>query len=275
MNTSSIQPVNLRCEYLRGPLGIDTARPRLSWQLSGERRGAMQSAYQVMVTTTEPGNDVVWDSGRVASDASVHVEYGGPALRSRQRYHWTVTVWDENDHAATSTEAWWEMGLLAADEWRADWIGLGNAGPFGSPLPAGGTRPRQAGTAAADTANASVLAFGERRPSPYLRTTFEVAGPVRRARIYATARGVYELRLNGERVGDALLPPGWTDYHQRIQYQTYDVSKQLRDGVNTIGAILGDGWYCGYLGFDPRWRAYRYGYKPSLLLRLEVDMEDG
>ncbi|HEX7001658.1 MAG TPA: glycoside hydrolase family 78 protein, partial [Trueperaceae bacterium] len=196
-------------------------------------------------------------------------------LGSGRRYDWIVTAWDEQGQQATSSGASWEMGLLTEGEWQAEWIGLGNAGPFGGPLPPGGTRPRQPGGAAFDPALASLHAHGERRPSPYLRNTFSIGGPVRRARVYATARGVYELRLNGKRVGDTLLAPGWTDYDRRIQYQTYDVTDLLRHGENVIGAALADGWYSGYLGFDPRWRAFRYGYKPSLLLRLEVELEGG
>ena len=292
---SSITPVDLRCEYLLEPLGIDVLVPRLSWVLEGSRRGARQTAYRVEVTSD--AGTVVWDSGRVDGSASVHVEYRGEALRSRERYRWTVTVWDEDGAHATSAVSWWEMGLLSPGEWGARWIGLGNQGPFGSPLRTGGTQPRTApaeegggrpesttgpdgdavpipslGITAVDVTEAT---YGERRPSPYLRTTFDLDRPWARARVYATARGLYDLSLNGEAVGDARLAPGWTDYHQRIQYQTYDVTSLLRPGLNALGAILGTGWYSGYLGFDPRWRSFRYGYRPSLLLRLEVRFEDG
>ncbi len=295
--SASITPVDLRCEYLREPLGIDVLEPRLSWVLAGSRRGARQTAYRVEVVLEGAQDRVVWDSGRVESSSSVHVEYGGEALLSRGRYRWTVTVWDEDGTAVTGAPSWWEMGLLAPDEWGARWIGLGNQGPFGSPLRTGGTRPRTApaeeepaeekpdtgpdgdavpspslGIAAVDVTEAT---YGERRPSPYLRTTFDLDRPWRRARVYATARGLYDLRLNGGPVSDARLAPGWTDYHQRIQYQTFDVTSLLRPGRNALGAVLGTGWYSGYVGFDPRWRSFRYGYRPSLLLRLEVWFEDG
>lgn len=302
---ASIAPIELRCEYLQGPIGIDVVVPRLSWVLEGQRRGARQTAYRIEVRAgTEPGAGV-WDSGRVESGTSVHVEYRGPVLESRRRYVWTVTVWDEDGAVAVSQPSFWEMGLLAREEWGARWIGLGNAGPFGAPLKTGGTRPRTApsednangpdagtsedtGSAGAPdgddaprdssthtAADVTEQTYGERRPCPYLRTSFDLDRPWTRARVYATARGLYELRLNGEPVSDARLAPGWTDYHQRIQYQTYDVTDRLRLGENALGAVLGTGWYAGYLGFDPRWRAFRYGYRPSLLLRLEVWFEDG
>jgi alpha-L-rhamnosidase len=113
------------------------------------------------------------------------------------------------------------------------------------------------------------------RPSPYLRKTFELNKPVRAASLYATARGVYELRLNGARVGDAVLAPGWTDYDKRIQYQTYDVTQMLATGENVIGGILGDGWFAGFVGMDPKRRGAHYGPRPQLLVQLNVEYEDG
>lgn len=272
---ASIHPVKLRCEYLTNPLGIDVNQPRLSWLLEGKRRGARQTGYRIVVTLgphdlgKEQGN--VWDSGRVESSQSIHVPYGGPLLRSRTRYHWKVQVCDEDGQVAESEPAFWEMGLLDPGEWQASWIGLGNAGPFGAPLPPEGLNPVQGG----EPASEEYRVFGEHRPSPYLRKTFEVTKPVGQARLYATARGLYGLHLNGRRVGNAQLTPGWTGYDKRIQYQTYDVSAYLKPGSNALGAILGDGWYCGYLGFDPRWRAYHYGLRPSLLLQLVIEFTDG
>lgn len=301
--TSSIQPVDLRCEYLRDPIGIDALRPRLSWVLEGSQRGARQTAYRVMVladvaagansASVEAGTAppvaggeppsaewrLLWDSGRVASSASTHIEYCGPPLRSRARCRWSVMVWDESGRSATSTSAHWEMGLLEPTDWGASWIGLGNASPFGTPLPKEGTRPRRSGAhpagAAAQARAAALSAYGEWRPSPYLRTAFQLESLPSYARLYVTAQGLYEPRLNGERVGDARLSPGWTDYNERVQYQTYDVTQHLQRGSNVLAARLGDGWYAGHLGFDPRWPAYRYGYRPSLLARLELTLGDG
>ncbi|MGD2175997.1 MAG: alpha-L-rhamnosidase N-terminal domain-containing protein, partial [Candidatus Brocadiaceae bacterium] len=243
------QPANLRCEYLRNPMGIETPRPRLSWWVSDDRRGAVQSAYRILVASDpellEEGRGDVWDSGKVASDRSIQVEYDGPELRSRQCCWWKLRTWDADDTPSPWSEAArWEMGLLRAEDWSAEWIGM----------------PREEATEAAT----------------YLRRAFELDGPVVRARAYATALGVYELRLNGQKVGDHVFPPGWTDYKKRVMYQTYDVTEMLREGENALGAIVGDGWYCGRLGWGEKPEEGRFGGRPPrFLLQLEVEFEDG
>jgi alpha-L-rhamnosidase len=233
--------VNLRCELRSNPLGIDTLVPRLSWELVSDRRGARQTAYHVVV---EDGAGVLWDSGKVASDQSVHVAYQGRPLSSRQRVTWRVRVWDENDAMSDfSSPAWWEMGLLAAGDWQAEWIG-------------------------------SSLVGGARvsSPAPFFRKEFAVSKPVAQARLYASALGLYEFELNGARVGDEIFAPGWTDYHKRVQYQVFDVTEMLRGGANALGAILGDGWYCGYIAAMDR---QHYGERPQLLGQLEITYSDG
>jgi len=255
--TTDLTPMRPRCEYLTNPLGIDIARPRLSWTLESARRAQRQSAYQILVAADEEslraGAGDLWDSGRVESGQSVHVDYAGPAPRSGQRCWWAVRVWDQDDAVSPySAPSWWEMGLLDPADWGdTAWIGLDTMSddPPGDPDLPGLV------------------------PSPYLRRTFTLTKPVRRARLYATARGLYEARLNGQRVGDALLAPGWTDYTTRIQYQTYDVTTLLRDGENALGAILGTGWYAGYLGFAGQYGLY--GTRPQLLARLHIEYDDG
>ncbi len=233
---------NLRCEYKVDPLGIDVAQPRLSWQLRSEARGAAQSAYQVEVTRD---GKKVWDTGKVVSDRSVHVPYGGPELESSRRYTWRVRVWDGAGQAsAWSPIASWEMGLLAPGDWKARWIE----------------------SAKDEGAKAS-------QPAPMLRGTFVVKGKVRSARAYVTSLGLYELEINGRRVGDQLLTPGWTSYNKRLQYQTYDVTAHLRAGENAIGAMLGDGWYRGFLAWKDR-RAV-YGDRLALLCQLRIEYEGG
>ena len=241
--------IRLRCEYADHPFGMDVLQPRLSWQLESKRAGAKQSAYQVMVRDlAQPeGGPALWDSGKVLSDQSLHIPYEGPALQSRQQVAWTARVWDENGRPTRyAPEAGWEMGLLRREDWRAQWIGA----PF-----AGGAR--------------SAL------PAPYLRKTFTLGGEVRKARLYITALGLYEAWINGQRVGQesgAELTPGWTDYAQRVRYQVYDVTHLLQSGENLIGAILGDGWYCGNL----EWRGRQlYGDRPRLLAQLEISYEAG
>ncbi len=239
---------NLTCEYQINPLGIDELRPRLSWQIESDRRGVHQTAYQIQAALSEvalaSGQPLLWDSGKVESAQSIQVPYDGPALRSGQRVYWKVRVWDEVGDEAESSPAWWEMGLLDGSEWQANWIAPGWAEDISRP-----------------------------QPCPLLRRTFDVDGDLVSARLYATSLGLYELRLNGQQVGDAVLTPGWTSYQHRLQYQTYDVTELLQAGNNALGAILGDGWYRGYLGFTGGRNLY--GDQLALLLQLKLVYEDG
>jgi alpha-L-rhamnosidase len=257
--TDSLEsPTNLRCEYLVDPLGIDRTAPRLSWEMVDPRRGALQTAYHVLAAddpaklNADDGN--LWDTGRVESDKSTQIAYDGPPLRSRMRVWWKVRVWDrEGRPSRWSAPASWTMGLPNASDWQAKWIG--------DPAP-----PPE---------NTDPLA------PPMLREAFELAdsSAIKRATVYVTALGLYELRINGARVGDHMLAPEWTDYHQRIQYQTYDVTDLLRAGENALGVTLGDGWYCGRIGLtgivpDGPPRGI-YGRQPRLLLQLEIERADG
>jgi alpha-L-rhamnosidase len=267
MVTTEIRPTRLRCEYLTNPLGLGEPSPRLGWILESNRRSQTQSAYQILVADNEEDlvadRGTLWDSGKVASSGSSNVVYEGKKLESRARCYWKVRVWDaDGNSSAYSEPAYWGTGLLHRSDWKGEWIGLGEADPDAGHEPPSGEElddPLLRGL----------------KPSPYLRKTFELDGAVRRARLYATARGVYELYLNGHRVGNHVLAPGWTDYDARVQYQTYDVTGMLRTGENVIGGILGDGWYTGYFGFDPKRRGAHYGRRPQLLAQLEVEYEDG
>lgn len=416
-------PANLQCEAMTDPLGIDILRPRLSWQLQDSRRGARQTAYEARVASSPERLEAkpdIWDSGRVASDQSVNIPYGGPALQSRRRYYWQVRVWDQDGQPSPySAAAWWEMGLLSPADWKAKWVSrdmplergdyqsqpkwiwaadehaLSNATPgnhafrfdfklpqapkgavlfitakddvaawingskvldispmgkfgrrvdpwgqfrqvdVGKSLQAGANslaaevvvdRPERGrapqggliallrvqmsdgrvqrfisdqnwGTASApgDEAwttkdysdstwpKAAVIAeIGQEplgdpwpaEPVDLLRRAFRISKPVRRARIYSTALGSYQLYLNGQRVGHDVLAPGWTDYRKRVVYQTYDVTSQLHQGENALGAILDGGWYADGLG----WLQNRYNFGPPpvrLLAQLEIDYADG
>ena len=235
---------NLTCIYRANPLGIDAMVPRLSWQIESNRRGARQTAYQVCAAA-EPGAQPVWDTGKVMSDQSVHLPYAGPALSSGQRVYWQVRVWDEEDAASEwSAPAFWEMGLLNSADWSAQWI----------------TPDWDEDTT-------------QSQPQPVLRRAFNLTGAVKSARAYVTSLGLYELHLNGARVGAGLLTPGWTSYDTRLQYQTYDVTALLQPGENAIGAMLGDGWYRGFMGFSGNRNTY--GDRLALLLQLVVTYTDG
>src|SRR5437867_6525861 len=232
----------LRVEHLTNPLGIDVARPRLSWRITSAERNTVQAAYQLQVTRNER---LIWDTGRTSGDSSVFVVYAGPDLESRRRYAWRVRVWDAKGRVSPwSAPGWWEVGFLQPSDWAAAWIGT-------APSPT-------------DSVGA---------PSPLLRRAFRVSGVVTRARLYATSLGLYEVYLNGTRVGDQLFTPGWTSYHHRVQYQTYDVTPLLRPGANVVGAMLGDGWYRGNLGFFGQ--RSLYGRRLAVRAQLEIHYESG
>ncbi|MBD3183331.1 Bacterial alpha-L-rhamnosidase [Candidatus Poribacteria bacterium] len=240
---------NLTCEYKVNPIGIDVAKPRLSWQISSDERNVFQCAYQVKVMEDknfqESEGDLIWDSDKVDSDQSIHVEYNGPELQKCKRYYWKVKVWDEKENESEWSEtAFWEMGLLEPDDWQAIWI-----------------HPN----IAEDTSKS--------QPCPMLRNEFTLAGKVKQARVYATSLGLYEIEINGTRVGDQVLTPGWTSYKNHLQYQTYNVTSLLNSGENAVGVILGDGWYRGYIGF--RDQRNFYGDKLGLLFQMLVVYEDG
>lgn len=315
----------------------------------------------------------IWDTGKVESDQSINIAYGGKGLESAKRYYWKVRVWDKNDKASSwSSPSWWEMGLLNQDDWKAKWINSKGASSINNPnqnYPARLENDRTLGqtftmessfktvagrfptwnTVGADMtltlykdgpngevlqrkqildvvdndwvslefekelpagtyyfeASAPVGIIGwwshsgdmlkggqayadgkpvngdrtlqvgkpsENTPASYLRNEFTIEKEVKQARLYSTALGIYEPHLNGKHVGKDLFAPGWTDYKDRVQYQTYDVTKLLKEGKNALGAILGDGWYSGYLAHLP---PDVYGSTTSLLMQLEIEYNDG
>jgi alpha-L-rhamnosidase len=200
MKMALLKVAALTCEYRNNPLGIDIERPRISWKIQSDRRGTMQKAYQIQVAAKhEDFTETIWDTGIIQSDESIHIEYGGPDIKPRTRYFYRVKVWDNFDSETPWSEiGWWETGLLSPVEWKAEWI---------TPDPE-----------VIDPLSESAF---------LLRKKFNLKDGITSARIYGTGVGLYELFLNGERVSDELLAPGWTSYHKRLQYQTYDVTEQL------------------------------------------------
>jgi alpha-L-rhamnosidase len=239
--------VRLICEYRTNPLGIDVEAPRLGWQMHTERLGARQVAYRILADSKpeglRDGQADLWDSGKVESDQSVHVVYSGKSLHSRQRVYWKVTVWDETGAQNASEPAWFETGLLDPNDWQAQWIGTALAGGPRSTIPV-----------------------------PYLRKNFSLPADAASARLYVTALGVFECSINGQLVSEDVFAPGWTDYNKRVQYLTYDVSSLIHRGENAIGAILGDGWAVGHIGWLQR---QNYVDRPQLLAQLEITLTDG
>ncbi len=253
-----MRPIDLRCEHRRDVPCVDDPAPRLSWTLESSERGRRQSAYQVIVSLE---NAQLWDSGRVESSSSVDVVYAGRALPPASDCRWRVRVWDE----AGESSPWSDPACFrtALREWRAQWISRDDADDPGVPVPE------------SESERAGDIMLERCRPAPFLRREFVVEEPVRRAMLYATARGLVELHLNGARVGDAVLAPGWTDYRKRIEYAAHDVTELLADGSNVLSAILGDGWYCGFVGMDLKRAGAHYGTHPELLCELHLEYADG
>ncbi|MFC5404373.1 family 78 glycoside hydrolase catalytic domain [Cohnella soli] len=233
----------LRVEYRNNPIGIGVRAPRFSWQLFGAGRGIRQGGYQIQVSEDDPQyRSLIWDSGAVNSDQSVHVLYEGGSLKSRQVYHVRARAWDTKGRESGWQSAFFETGILDFGEWQAQWI----------------------------TCDLEMQHRAE--ALPIFRKTFEAGSPLRAARLYATALGLYEVEVNGQRLKDQLLTPGWTSYSKRLQTQTYDVTEYIQIGVNAIGLTIADGWYKGRIGGHPR---DFYGDRRAALLELHLIYEDG
>ncbi len=416
--SGGLQVENLRCEYRVNPVGMDVVEPRLSWTLASDQRGQKQTAYHILVASSVETLDRdagdLWDSGKVVSDATLHVAYAGKPLRSRMRAWWKVRVWDKDGQpTAWTPHATWTMGLLKQSDWQAKWIAdpssMTNVAPRG---PLNGYHSQITNTADAtkwvavdlgesrsfdavrlfparpydwqpdtpgflfplrfrievahqpnfsdahlvvdrtqseelnpgtnapsynfsavtarfvrltatrlnrrDSTNFALalaemqvlreglnLAVGAKvtaldsietgawaltnltdgvtatvkpgaasaaLPGTMVRKSFSLPTAIRRATVYASALGLYELRINGRRVGNELLAPEWTSYRQRVQYQTHDVTGLLHSGENVLAAMLGEGWYAGRLMAMPR---FPYGNYPRFLLQLELELTDG
>lgn len=232
-----MKAIRLKTEYLFDPIGIDIDRPRLFWNCEG---GIKQTAYQIIAS-----NDVgtlLWNSGEVES-GSMRTQWGGAPVPPRTRVLWKIRLWDEDGEPGEWSEAYFETGLPKGGPWQAKWI-------------SGDYTPKKK----------------ERYPVDCFRKVFSVSG-IKKARLYITACGLYEARLNGRRVGDLILAPGHTDYRKRVQVQTYDVTDLLQDGENVLTVQLADGWYRGSCG---AWGSLnQYGTQTKFLAQLEMTGEDG
>ncbi|MEX0882100.1 MAG: family 78 glycoside hydrolase catalytic domain, partial [Cyclobacteriaceae bacterium] len=260
---SDLQTTYLRCEYRENPF-TDEKHPRLSWILESEVPAQKQTAYRILVASQpellEEGKADIWDSGKKSSDQTHQIVFAGESLRSRQVYYWKVRSWDKNgDPGPWSDMAHWEMGLLQKEDWKGNWIGK-DYEPQTTPIDFKGkslTLP----------------------PAPHLRKEVKIHRSIVKARLYITALGLYEFRINGEKVGEDYLAPGWTDYDKRLYYHVYDVTEQLRPGNQVLQAILSEGWYAGYIGYallvgNPVVREF-YGEVPAVKAQVEVTYQDG
>ena len=232
-----MKAIRLQTEYLTTPLGLGIAQARFSWNCED---GVKQTAYQILA---ERGGEVIWDSGKVASSSMTHIQYAGKPLASRDRVEWSVVLWDENDAPGEAAASWFELGLLNPFDWTAKWI-------------SGDYKQNKK----------------QRYPADCFRKAFAARKPIASARLYATARGVYDVTINGHRLENFILAPGMTDYRRRIQYQTYDVTGLLAE-ENKIELRLADGWFRGSVA------AYGvtnvFGTQTSAMAQLEITYADG
>ena len=244
----ALKPVALRCEYRTDPLGLDTLHPRFSWVLKADHRDELQKAYRILashsLSALMQGRGDMWDSGEITSSQSQQVEYEGHPLNSGEKVWWRVMVWDKNGRpSAFSAPANWEMGLLHTADWKAKWISISGA-PDAK----------------------------QEQPAIYIRKSFSLQHPILHARLYASALGLYHLYLNGTKVDRAALTPDDSDYRKRVSYQDYDVTHLMHNGKNAVGMSLGDGWYCGHVGFGG---AANYGSHPWGLAQIVITYRDG
>ena len=257
---STIRPriTRLTTNGRANPLGIPAQNLSFGWASTSTERGVKQRAYQIRVGTRPEGDDV-WNSGRVASARQVHIALPDSIVPApATRYHWQVRIWDQAGRVSDWSEnAWFETGLAGAAGWSgAMWV-----------------RPSPPATSSVAGPSSGKSAPAEVQTSlPLLRGEFTARAGVASVRLYASAQGLYEASVNGRRVGDHYLAPGWTDYNKRIQHQTYDITTLVRPGINVVGAALADGWFRGKVGLN--WTAV-YGTDPAFIAKVKIDYEDG
>ena len=241
-------------EGFTNPLGFYDSSPTFSWKLPVSDGVSSQSAYQIVVASSPDllsNNADLWNSEKQDTDQSVWVKYAGKDLQSRQKVFWQVKYWNQDGEASQwSAINHFELGLLNTSDWQAKWVGL-------------------------DTAKDSIRGHSKvliHKPQ-YLRKGFELSNDVTSARLYITAKGVFDVSLNGENVSDDAMSPGFTSYDKRIETLTYDVTNLIESGQNTIGVELASGWYSGRLlwGTTP----WDNSISPKLLCQLEMTMKDG
>lgn len=245
--SSGLQVKDLRCEYLVEPLGVDKTHPRFSWIIAGDRRNILQSAYQVVVVQNDSSsNHIVWDSGKVGSSQSWNIPYSGQSLTSQVSYYWKVKVWDQNeDESDWSSFQLFHTGYLNQDKMRAEWI----------------------------------MSPDQKNRSPLFRNTFKVEKTIKSAYVYATAIGLYELYVNGQKADDRIFEPAVTQFTERVLYSVYDVTRLLQYSENALGIWMGEG--SSAFTDPPESRFANINMKPSpfpepmIRLELKINYEDG
>ena len=251
---SHVNITNLRYEHKSNPLGVDIEEPRFSWVLESNQRGVKQTAYQIFVASSlknlDENRSDVWDSKKIVSDRSIQMYYEGNPLTSNRKYYWKVKVWDQDGQSHISETAFWTTGLFNESDWKAKWIGLDEAVGDDDP-----DRPHR------------------KLSARMLRHEFDVEKKIKSATVFISGLGLFELYLNGEKIGDQVLSPGLTEYNKRGFYMTFDVTENLQSNKNAIGVILGNGRYFAPRSNEPT-ETRTYGF-PKVICQLEVQYEDG
>ncbi|WP_372772656.1 family 78 glycoside hydrolase catalytic domain [Mangrovibacterium sp.] len=251
---SQVKVDGITCELLDNPVGIETRHPRLGWKLESDQRNVLQTAFQILVASSpdklnEDAADF-WNSGKVASGKSQLIAYEGDPLKSADNCYWKVKVWTSKGESDWSETAKWSMGLLYYKDWRARWIGFDRSFPWDDD------------------------SFYSRLSARYFRKEFELNKDVQEAKAYIIGLGLYELSLNGEKVGESVLAPTPTDYHQNIMYNIYDLTKELKKGQNALGVVVGNGRYYTMRQHYKGYKIKNFGF-PKLLFQLEIKYTDG
>ena len=244
----SLRPTDLKCQWQVNPLAINSTHPQLSWLLESGQRDQRQTAYQILVSSglskLAANTGDLWNSGKVGSSRTLAVEYEGKPLASRSACYWKVRVWDKDGHpSAWSAPARWAEGLLKPSDWTARWIGAGKASQ-------------------------------EQTSAVVLRCEFHLRGNVKKAVVHICGLGLFELYLNGRKVGNDVLEPGWTNYRKTCLYITDDVTSLLRKGPNAVAVMLGNGMY--NVQKTRRYTKFAGSFgPPKLVLQMEITYTDG
>ena len=252
--TIKIEVNNLRTEMLTNPEGINVVKPELSWEITCNSRGITQTCYRILVAsspdTLKKNAGDLWDSGKTECGNSTHIDYKGDPMKSRMRCWWKVKVWSENGESDWSDPAYWSMGFLYEQDWNGRWIGFDRSFPWDDE------------------------GFFSRLSARYFRKEFTAPGEVRQATVYIIGLGLYELYLNGQKVGSQVLAPSPTDFTKNVKYNVFDVTDNIRNGNNAIGVVLGNGRYYNMRHKVKPYKIKDFGY-PKLLLQLEIEYADG
>ncbi len=271
---------NIQCEHRNRPLAVAVQKPRFSWEWDTEESNVFQSAYQILVQKED--GTIVWDSAKTAGRETADIEYAGGPLESKSRYLYQITAWDQDGREVKSGQEYFETAFLNGEDWKAGWIEP-------DPLPQLEKNPLEEAEKTwmevlgammrgenpkmiSDEENLRAQPLAPYDPPVRMRRVFQVEKEIRRARLYITAHGIYEAKINGKPVTDSVLNPGFTTYDKRLKYQVFPAEALLRQGENAIAVTVADGWYKGKIALG---RGCEYGEVPGLLLQLEMEYEDG